>query len=304
MHRTMELDQILQRLIDTGRGPNTVPLIEAAALRLLSDPARSATGFDLNDLFDELRRAAHPEVGQSIRTAISEIVQKTAQQVTFRENGPGSPWKDTDDLFYRIAHAHEGTLEERRARYAPIAELVRPGERVVDIGCGDGIFLDLIRERGAEGIGIDVDPEKVERVRAKGFQAFCGRAQELDWAWGDTDFVSMLHIVEHIPSPEVIAILARAAQSLSARGRLFMLTPNISHPTVQTNFWLDVTHVRPYPQLLLDTIVAQLGFPFSQSGSMTMDLETWCYGYRRAEDGVFGEHEAAAWNRRTATVSA
>lgn len=193
-----------------------------------------------------------------------------------------------DDLFFRVAHAHEGPAEARRERYRPIAALVRPGERVVDIGCGDGTFLELVRERGATGIGIDLDPEKVELVRAKGFEAHCARAQELDWGWGPVDFVSMIHIVEHLPSREALAILRRAHESLSERGRIFLVTPNIAHRIVQVNFWLDVTHVRPYPALLLDTILAELGFPLSQGGEMARGLESWAFGFRRPEEAVRG----------------
>lgn len=194
--------------------------------------------------------------------------------------------RDAQSLFYAVAHAHEGTIAVRRERYRPIAELVRPGERVVDIGCGDGTFLELVREQGAEGVGIDVDPEKVAAVRSKGLEAYCGRAQEIDWNWGPVDFISMLHIVEHIPSDELLRILYHACKSLSERGRLFILTPNISHPTVQVNFWLDITHVRPFPELILGTMMEALGLTYHQSGTMTQDLETWCYGFSQIGDAV------------------
>lgn len=287
MYRSLDLDQILSRLVDAGHGSTAVPVITGAARALLS--RNGDGGFDLDDLARELTRTGKGEVEALIRGTVRDLVRERAEAVTFHEHPARPPYRDATDLFYRIAHAHEGTPEERRARYAPIAELVRPGDRVVDIGCGDGTFLELVRERGAEGIGIDVDPEKVERVREKGFAAHCGRAQELDW--GEADFVSMLHIVEHIPSGEAVSILDRVWRSLSETGRLFLLTPNIAHPTVQTNFWLDVTHVRPYPRLLLDTLMEQMGFPYSESGTMTLDLESWCYGFKRRADGVFGEEE-------------
>lgn len=191
-------------------------------------------------------------------------------------------------LVYQIAHAHEGSYEQRRQRYAPIAELVRPGEVVVDVGCGDGVFLELIRERGAEGIGIDVDPDKVDVVRRKGFRAYCARVQELDWDWGPVDFVSMLHIVEHFPPDDALEILETTYGMLSEQGRIFIATPNIAHPVVRTNFWLDITHARPYPELLLLNIMDALGFPETQSGQMCRGFDTWCYGLKDPADRVPG----------------
>lgn len=195
---------------------------------------------------------------------------------------------DPDGIYRRVAHAHEGSPEERRRRYEPIASLVRPGEMVVDIGCGEGVFLELVRERGATGVGIELDPAKAEIAEAKGFQIHRGYAQDLDWPWDEVDFVSMIHIVEHLPPEDAVAVMARAYHALSETGRMFLLTPNISNPVVQTNFWLDVTHVRPYPGLLLQTIFDELGCPHHQTGAMTDDLETWCYGFRRTEDRVPG----------------
>lgn len=194
--------------------------------------------------------------------------------------------RDPARIFRRVAHAHEGTAEERRQRYEPIAALVRPGELVVDIGCGEGIFLELVRERGATGVGIELDPVKAEIAGAKGFEIHQGYAQALDWPWDRVDFVSMIHIVEHLPPEDAIAVLVRAYDALSEAGRMFLLTPNIANPVVQTNFWLDVTHVRPYPALLLQTIIDELGCPHHQAGEMTNDLETWCYAFRDTRDRV------------------
>jgi 2-polyprenyl-3-methyl-5-hydroxy-6-metoxy-1,4-benzoquinol methylase len=120
----------------------------------------------------------------------------------------------------------------------------------------------------------------VALCRSKGFEVFKGRAQEFAWESGKTDFVSLIHIIEHISPHEALAILDCAVRSLSDDGRLLIVTPNIGHPTVQTNFWLDVTHIRPYPELLLNAFVATLGFPFFQSGEMAHGLETWCYAFR------------------------
>ncbi|MFP5328674.1 MAG: class I SAM-dependent methyltransferase [Alphaproteobacteria bacterium] len=47
----------------------------------------------------------------------------------------------------------------------------KPGERILDIGCGDGTLTRRIAERGAEVVGIDSSPEMVAAARAKGLDA-------------------------------------------------------------------------------------------------------------------------------------
>lgn len=56
----------------------------------------------------------------------------------------------------------------------------RPGELILDIGCGDGTLTQQIGNAGAKVIGLDASPEMVEAARAKGVDAFVADAQALD----------------------------------------------------------------------------------------------------------------------------
>lgn len=66
----------------------------------------------------------------------------------------------------------------RNARFvadlaAPLLELLRPrrGERIVDLGCGDGVLTARIAAAGADVVGVDSSPEQVAAARAKGLNA-------------------------------------------------------------------------------------------------------------------------------------
>lgn len=56
----------------------------------------------------------------------------------------------------------------------------RPGELILDIGCGDGALTQKIAEAGARVIGLDASPEMVEAARKRGIDAFVADAQALD----------------------------------------------------------------------------------------------------------------------------
>jgi SAM-dependent methyltransferase len=58
----------------------------------------------------------------------------------------------------------------------------RPGELILDLGCGDGVLTEKIEQAGARVIGLDASPEMVEAARARGVDAFVADAQALDLA--------------------------------------------------------------------------------------------------------------------------
>jgi len=58
----------------------------------------------------------------------------------------------------------------------------QPGERILDIGCGDGALTDKIIERGAEVIGVDNSPELVTAARAIGIEVLDMDAADMTFA--------------------------------------------------------------------------------------------------------------------------
>lgn len=63
----------------------------------------------------------------------------------------------------------------RRAEYVPIAAWVPAGSQVLDLGCGDGTLLRLLRDKGVEGEGIEISPSGVAATKRKGLKARVGR---------------------------------------------------------------------------------------------------------------------------------
>jgi 2-polyprenyl-3-methyl-5-hydroxy-6-metoxy-1,4-benzoquinol methylase len=111
-----------------------------------------------------------------------------------------------------------------------IRQLVGPGRRrLLDIGCGNGRVLGLLRDFGApewELVGIDFDPEAVRACRARGFEAHACRAEEFEQGAGTYDAVIMLQLIEHVEDPR--RICARVHALLRPGGWFIVETPNLA----------------------------------------------------------------------------
>lgn len=92
----------------------------------------------------------------------------------------------------------------------------RPGEAVLDLGCGEGALTEKIAVAGAIVTGIDASPEFIEAARARGLDAHVGDAHALDFD-GRFDAVfsnAALHWMLH---PE--AVIAGVSRALKPAGR-------------------------------------------------------------------------------------
>lgn len=107
--------------------------------------------------------------------------------------------------------------------------LVDSGEQgpVVDIGCGGGLFLRILREAGYAGVGLD-NSTGAARVawRQNGVPVICGDLTESPLDRGGFALVSMFHVLEHVYDP--VAYLRTARDLLSSNGRLVVQVPNAS----------------------------------------------------------------------------
>jgi O-antigen chain-terminating methyltransferase len=155
-----------------------------------------------------------------------------------------------------------GSEELVRQFQKRFVEFFRASAPVLDIGCGRGVFLELLSAAGIEAVGIDHSQESVTSCQEKGFTVHCEEAGEyLQRNPGKFGGIFCSQVIEHMDYDNAIAFLGLCREALRHGGKLLVLTPNPEDLTVISEiFWLDPTHVRPYPLKLLLRMLDTVGF--------------------------------------------
>ena len=128
-------------------------------------------------------------------------------------------------LIYRARRKLEGRRIMAALRDLPTSA------RILDIGCGDGFHLDLVREFGSpnwEIEGIDVDDRAVGAARDRGLTVHLGVVEKLELPDATFDAALMIMVVEHVADP--LELLKTARRLIRPGGRLVVVTDNTGSP--------------------------------------------------------------------------
>ena len=172
---------------------------------------------------------------------------------------------ETRPVFFdygRFADRFRGTEEYVQAGQRVYLPCFAGRKNVLDIGCGRGEFLGLMREAGVPARGIDINPESVALCRQKGLQAEVAELLEYlaKQAEGFFDGIFCAQVLEHLPAERVPEMIKLAISRMGPGGVIALETPNPECLAIfATHFYLDPTHTRPIPSGLLVFYLEEFG---------------------------------------------
>jgi 2-polyprenyl-3-methyl-5-hydroxy-6-metoxy-1,4-benzoquinol methylase len=162
---------------------------------------------------------------------------------TFEISGSYQHRARTDGLaVQRFWHAEKERII--RAHGAP-----RPGNKVLDVGCGSGVITDLLASMGADALGIDANPQAIAYAQATFTRPTLhfrqGLVEDLPDAPESFDGIYCLEVLEHLFENQATDLLARFARLLRPGGHLLLTTPNYRGLWPALEFMMDRLHLAP-----------------------------------------------------------
>jgi O-antigen chain-terminating methyltransferase len=172
--------------------------------------------------------------------------------------------------FDAVSRAHamrfRGSFEEVKERvsvYVPELKSIAELGPVLDVGCGGGELLSVLKENDIDAYGIEILDSAVEECVAAGLDARVDDALHhlASVPKGSLGAVTAIHVVEHLGINTLIEMIDLALRALKPGGMIIFETPNPGNVMVGADsFYIDPTHDHPIPSALLEFLVSIRGF--------------------------------------------
>lgn len=166
-----------------------------------------------------------------------------------------------------MSYGASGMRYEEQTAWLQSRNLLRPGMRLMDIGCYEGAFIRTLPEEIAT-IGVDIDAGAIDRAR-EAFpqpdrQFVCGDFTDFAFE-GTVDIMTMFHVLEHLPDPR--RVLARLRLHANADTRLVVEVPVLEHGiTNDINGFFSVQHLTHFSKTSLAHMLAAEGWAILEAG--------------------------------------
>jgi len=167
---------------------------------------------------------------------------------------------------YKMDYYHERTYEDLDPylKYVLLKDIMnanmlsRACSKVLDVGCGLGIYVNFLRKSGFDSYGMDIS-----YYAARFSRQIRASATHLPFRDDCIDVVISAHLIEHLTKEETRNFLVDAHRVLRSSGKLFMITPNawsIARLFYAEKWFADPTHITLFAPNVLKKALNRCGF--------------------------------------------
>jgi len=171
-----------------------------------------------------------------------------------------------DSLYSSLEDVLRGTPEQIKEEvkvYLPVLEKAGISSGILDVGCGRGEWLQVLREEGFQARGIDTNRILVQQCKELSLDVEEREALEFLGSLSDESLaaVTAFHFAEHLPLETLVKFLDETGRTLKPGGLIILETPNPENLLVGScNFYLDPTHKNPIPIPTMKLLLEARGF--------------------------------------------
>ncbi len=193
---------------------------------------------------------------------LASILESKAKEGSKKSEAGTSDKGNLDINYFRFEEQFRGSREDIKQRQSNFITYFTGCSNVLDIGCGRGEFLELLKELGIGAKGIDLDDTMVDYCLSRGLNVVKDEAisylENLDDKSLDGIFIDQ--VVEHLEPNYLINLLQLCFQKLKYGYYIFIETVNPLSLVSFANFYIDMTHKKPIHPETLKFLLSSAGF--------------------------------------------
>lgn len=201
-------------------------------------------------------------------TAERRAAELEERLLRLERRGPGTapatvaaqPRADALPDYFAYESRMRAPTAEVRERQRPYVELLRDHAPVLDVGCGRGELLGLLRDVAIEAHGVDANADMVAFARGEGLDVEQADALDALERASGLGAITAIQVVEHLPPATLVRFLELAHAALRENGVLVLETINPSSPAALRHYFADLTHAQPLVAETLQLLVQNAGF--------------------------------------------
>ncbi len=218
---------------------------------------------DLRSQVAVLQRAAH-----MLTRRMSELgAPQPAGALAMSSGGTaavvGAATSADDYKYVAFEDQFRGSVDDVRAKLGAYLPLFDGASNVLDVGCGRGEFLTLLRAAGVSARGIDINGEMIAAARERGLDAEVADALAYLQSQGDESVggIFAAQVIEHLEPSYLMRLLETAFHKLRPGSPIVIETINPACWLAFFSSYLrDPTHVRPIHPETLEYLTRASGF--------------------------------------------
>jgi O-antigen chain-terminating methyltransferase len=218
---------------------------------------------DVGQILNSFISAMDAEINNKIwlRRILDEKIEESSRLQKIKSAEP----EEQEELginYFEFEERFRGSCEDIKGRQTRFLKYFENCSNVLDIGCGRGEFLELLKERGIGGKGVDLDDDMIEQCKLKGLSVELNDALSYleKLPDGALDGIFIDQVVEHLKPSYLTRLLRLCYQKLTPGHYILIETVNPLSLFSFANFYIDLTHIKPVHPETLKFLLESTGF--------------------------------------------